>query len=308
MTTRLSVSVSSRVLLAIDLVLEFTQVGTKTRPIRWNVRFTTRSRKFLTTRMQSSLGDYQKTTSIHLTGTLHNINLHNNNLHNINLHNINLHNINLFAQLLCDRYVRAIWWPHHMDKLCNKTESFWTKSYTKHAPKCKHKMYILLVLLPTLLRGFVPTFHRALLTLVYGLRLLDGQVISALEARNRGVTLGSHVLKRSSIAHARTVLILGLVMIEGSFPISHLNPALHHLVHYADMVALVGCLRWYSMYSFERNNKKVKGLARNGNNALSGVANNIQLDIGTKFDSLMKGDICEQYSVCELVGRSHRFT
>ena len=96
-------------------------------------------------------------------------------------------------------------------------------------------------------------------------------------------------------------------MIEGSFPISFLNPALHHLVHYADMVARVGCLRWYSMYSFERNNKKVKGLARNGNNALSGVANNIALDIGTKFDSLVKGDICEQYSVCELVGRSHRF-
>ena len=297
MTTKLSVSVSSRVLLAIDMVVELSQLGKKTTPIRWNVRCTTRSRKFLMTRTQSSLGDYQKTTSIHLTGTLH----------NINLHNINLHNINLFAQLLCDRYVRAIWWPHYMDKLCNKKESFWTKSYTKHAPKCKHKMYILLVLLPTLLRGFVPAFHRALLTLVYALRLLDGQVISAAEARDRGVTLGSHVLKKSCIAHARTLLILGLVMIEGSFPISHLNPALHHLVHYADMVVLVGCLRWYSMYSFERNNKKVKGLARNGNHALSGVANNIQLDIGTKFDSLIKGDICEQYSVCELVGRSHRF-
>ena len=195
-----------------------------------------------------------------------------------------------------------------MDKLCDEKESFWTKSYTKFAPKCKHKMYILLVLLPTLLRGFVPAVHRALLTLVYGLRILDGQVFSAAEADDLGVTVGSHSVKKSLISFGRTLVILGLVLLEGSFPISHLNPALHHIVHYPDMVALIGILRWYSMYSFERNNKKVKGLARNGNNALSGVANNIQVDIATKFDSLAEGDVDDLIpSACELVGRSHRF-
>ena len=195
-----------------------------------------------------------------------------------------------------------------MDKLCDAKDSFWMKSYTKHASKCKHKDYIFLVLLPTLLHGFVPAVHRAILTLVFGLRLLDGQVVSAAEAVDIGVTLGSHVLKKTVVAHAKRLIILGLVMLEGSFPISHLNPCLHHLVHYADMVARIGCLRWYSMYSFERTNKKVKGLARNGNNALSGVANNIQLDIATKFSDVAAGDIdAKPPSICELVGRSHRF-
>ena len=194
-----------------------------------------------------------------------------------------------------------------MDKLCDGKHSFWKKSYTKHAPKCKHKSYIFLVLLPTLLHGFVPSVHRAILTLVYGLRLLDGQVVSVAEAGELGVTVGSHVLKKTVITHAGRLLILGLVMLEGSFPVAQLNPALHHLVHYPDMVLRLGCLRWYSMYSFERNNKKVKGLARNGHNALSGVANNIQLDIATKFSDIAEGGLDQQCSVCELVGRSHRF-
>ena len=202
--------------------------------------------------------------------------------------------------------------PHYMGLLCDKNDSFWTKSYTKYAPKCKEKSYIFLVLLPTLLYGFVPAVHRAILTLVYGLRLLDGQVFSIFEATKLGITFGSHALKKTVIADAKRLIILGLVMLEGSFPISHLNPALHHLVHYADMAALIGCLRWYAMYSFERNNKKVKGLARNGHHAMSGVANNIQVDIATKFDSLFqaaaKGDVPdEQCNVFEHVGRSHRF-
>lgn len=195
-----------------------------------------------------------------------------------------------------------------MDILHKDGFSFWKKSYTKCAPKCKDKMYIFLVLLPTLLHGFVPAVHRAICTLVYGLRLLDGHVYSANEASDLGVTFGAHVLKKTTVEHARPLVLLGLVLLEGSFPVSHLNPALHHLVHYPDMVARIGVLRWYSMYSFERNNKKVKALARNGKNALSCVANNIQVDIATKFESLAEGEVnVDQYAKCEFVGRSHQF-
>ena len=167
----------------------------------------------------------------------------------------------------------------------------------------------MLVLLPTVLSGFVPAVHRALLTLVYGLRLLDGQVVSFKEATRLGVEPGSHVLKKSSIEYAGALVILGLVMLEGSFPISHLNPALHHLAHYPRMVARVGCLRWFSMYSFERNNKKIKGLARNGRHVLSGVANNICLDVATRYTSVVTAtseddDVNTFY---EWVGRHHRY-
>ena len=208
---------------------------------------------------------------------------------------------------ILDQRVRDMMWPHYMDILLKKGVSFWRKSET--CPKCKDKSYIFLVLLPTLLRGFVPSVHRAILTLVYGLRLLDGQVVSAAEAEEIGVMAGSHVLKKTAIPHAGELVVLGLVLLEGSFPIAHLNPALHHLVHYPHMVTRVGCLRWFSMFSFERNNKKIKGLARNGHHALSGVANNIQLDIATRFDAVAKVTSHEEciVRIYETVGRAGHY-
>ena len=180
-----------------------------------------------------------------------------------------------------DARVRAIWWPHYMDKLCSQGFSFWKKP--DRCWKSAHKSYIFLVLLPTCLWGFVPAVHTALLVLVYALRRLDGQVVSVAEASRLGIEPGSHSLDKLDIKAAGDDLVRGLVLLEGCLPGSHLNPALHHLVHYSDMVANVGVLRWFSMFSFERNNKKVKGLARNGKDALACVANNIQIDIATRY-------------------------
>ena len=45
----------------------------------------------------------------------------------------------------------------------------------------------------------------------------------------------------------------------------------------------IGVLRWLSMHSFERHNKKIKGLVRSTKDPLCSLANNIQLDIATRY-------------------------
>ena len=206
-----------------------------------------------------------------------------------------------------DARVRSMWWPHCMDKVCSKGFSFWKK--TDRCWKSAHKSYIFLVLLPTCLRGFVPAVHKALLVLIYALRRLDGQVVSAAEASRLGIEPGSHCLDKMAIKEAGKALVLGLVLLEGCLPCSHLNPALHHLVHYSYMVTYVGALRWFSMFSFERNNKKVKNLARNGKDPLACVANNIQIDIATRYVDVAD---CthdqERPSVCKPQKRSRHYT
>jgi hypothetical protein len=71
--------------------------------------------------------------------------------------------------------VKNIWWPHYMDPVCFAGFSFIVKS--DRCWKCVHQSYIVLVLLPTLLKDFVPAVHRALLVFVYALRRLCGQVL-----------------------------------------------------------------------------------------------------------------------------------
>ena len=180
-----------------------------------------------------------------------------------------------------NKRICSMWWPHYMDKLCSDGYSFFIKS--NRAWKCRNVTYVFLVLLTTCLRGFVPAVHRALLVLVYALRRLDGQVVSKAEAESLGLAPGTRVLKRSTIQSINADLVRGLVMLEGSLPRSFINPAMHHFVHYGAQTRLVGCLRWFSMYAFERNNKKIKGLVKNGNRPLSCLGNNILMDISTRL-------------------------
>jgi len=79
-------------------------------------------------------------------------------------------------------------------------------------------------------------------------------------------------------------------MLEGSLPACHLNPLLHHLVHYASKTAQVGCLRWFAMWAFERFNKKVKNLVKNAATPLASIAQNILVDIAARYVALASAD------------------
>ena len=181
--------------------------------------------------------------------------------------------------------VRSMWWPHYVDQLVNKNnQTFWTHSDVMF--KSVHKYYILMVLLPTLLHGFVPAVHTAILMIVYALRRLNGQVVSQAEAVHLGVEPGSPVIKKTSIPHLREALIRGLVLLEGCLPVATINPNTHHLVHYAPQTQRVGILGWFAMWAFERHNKKIKSLVRNARHTLTSLAKSLRLDIATRFTCL----------------------
>ena len=206
-----------------------------------------------------------------------------------------------------DKRVRSMWWAHYVDLLCYKGHSFWTHS--DRMWKAKHKRFILMVILPTCLRGYVPEVHAAILTIVNSLRRLEGQVLCVNEATRLGVEVGSRVIDKGCIPSLSEELIRGLVMLEGSFPVAHLNPALHHLVHYGLQTERFGLLDWFAMFAFERNNKRIKGMVRNNRHVLSSLANNIQMDIATRFLSYSENEgagIGERPPTCTLSMRGSR--
>ena len=184
---------------------------------------------------------------------------------------------------LMDKRIKSMWWGHYTDKLCYNGHSFWTK--TDRMWKATHKSFCLLVLLPTCLRGFVKAAHLALLHIVDGLRRLDGQTVSVYEALSLGVEPGLVIDKRT-IHRDGMQLLVGLLLLEGSFPVSHLNPNAKHFVHYGQATARVGSLRWTSMPSFERCNKRLKGLVRSNQYPETSLANTLQMDIATRIDDL----------------------
>ena len=147
-----------------------------------------------------------------------------------------------------------------------------------------------MVLLPTLLHGFVPAVHTAILMIVDALRRLDGQVVSISEARHLRVEPGSRVLDKGSTPHLREALIRGFVLLEGSFPVATINPAVHHFAHYGGQTGFAGILRWFAMWGFERNNKRIKAMCRSFRYTLAGLAKCVQMDIATRINMIKQTD------------------
>ena len=83
-------------------------------------------------------------------------------------------------------------------------------------------------------------------------------------------------------------VIRGLVLLEGSFPVDHLHPGLKHLVHYGPQTDSRGALDWFAMWAFERNNKRVKSMVKHSVKPLSSLANEVELDIRTRLETLTK--------------------
>ena len=192
---------------------------------------------------------------------------------------------------LCDKRVQSMWSPAGVDKLSRDGHSFWT--FPDVMWKCKNKHNILLVLLPTCLRGLVPAAHQAILTICNALVHLRGAVLCALELISRGVRPGSKVIEKLKIQMWGKMLIRGLVLLEGSFPVAHLNPNLHHLVHYGQQTAKAGLLGWVAMWSFERVNKRVKTFVRSVGKPVSALAKALDLDMATRVAAIEKANFDE---------------
>lgn len=118
--------------------------------------------------------------------------------------------------------------------------------------KSRRKFRLLLFILVTQLRGMVAAVHRAILLLVWALRQLDGQVHSFERAKILGILPGSRSVAKDGLDAVHRILILGLVLLEGAFPPTQLNPGMKHFVHYPAFTKTHGILRILWMMAFER--------------------------------------------------------
>ena len=153
------------------------------------------------------------------------------------------------VEALNERMKRVLW-PHYVDCLSYRGFSVWKKF--SRIWKTRRKMMFFLYLLPTQLRGFVPTYYKAMCLFVFALRRLAGQVHSHQNASNMGILPGSRTVKKSELAEIHRDLLVSLCLFEGCIPLSYLHPAMHHFVHYVQYTSTHGLLRIYWMMCFER--------------------------------------------------------
>ena len=99
---------------------------------------------------------------------------------------------------------------------------------------------------------------------------------------------GSRVIDKRQVPFMGARVKKGLVLLEGSFPVNHLNPGLKHIVHYGRQTGKNGILDWFSMFCFERNNRRVKSMVHHTAVPLSSVANHVELDIKGRMKILAK--------------------
>ena len=125
-----------------------------------------------------------------------------------------------------DRRIRAMVYPHNTERVINKDGRSFLR-LTEASNKHSKKILALLVILPTVLRGFIQALRRGLRLFVLGLRMLEGQVHSFNECRRLGVEPGSRCLDNSKIPTIKKLILIGLAIIEGSVPPSTLIPYLH---------------------------------------------------------------------------------
>ena len=63
---------------------------------------------------------------------------------------------------------------------------------------------------------------------------------------------GSRAIDKRNFKDIENDLLLGLSLLEGSFPPAQLNPALKHFAHYVEFTMSHGPLRTFWMMCFER--------------------------------------------------------
>ena len=207
---------------------------------------------------------------------------------------------------------------------------------------------LLLFILTTQLRDKLPSVRVALNKIVWALRRLDGQVYCYHDAKNKlGILPGSRVIDPKIIVSAHCDLIIGLCLLEGCLPIEHLNPALHHLVHFAQYTKTHGCLRalwmmyfersvscsviwWWSGFQFTltllfqilyvfisvhvvcRYNKHIKNLVRDPSHPEAHLANSVVSDVSSRYMNLVMGSEYDMYSdphhLCVLSSLDRKFS
>ena len=180
-------------------------------------------------------------------------------------------------------------WPHYIEPLYYRGASFWKKP--SRMWKSRRKYRLLLFVLPVLLRDQLPRVRKAIVLLASALRRLDGQAYSYERAKSLGILPGSRAINREELDSIHRDLVISLVLIEGCFPVGHLIPSTHHVVHYAEYTKTHGILRSYWMMAFERYNKYIKNLVQDMYQAEVHLSGKVTVDSACYYDRLAKNQV-----------------
>lgn len=113
-----------------------------------------------------------------------------------------------------DGRIQSIIYPHGPEG-CSKDGISFIKNMNR-TRRISQKLLAFLVILPTVLRDYVPEFRQGLRKLVQGLKMLEGRCVNAKEAMDLGVPKGSMPVLKEDIEKAKILIIEGLSMLEGT--------------------------------------------------------------------------------------------
>ena len=212
-------------------------------------------------------------------------------------------------RLFLDQRMLNTVWPHYLDRVAYRGNSFWTKP--NRLWKTRRKILLLYYILPTQIRDQVPKLREAVFSFVWAMRRLEGQVHSCQHARSLGILPGSRTVRRSDLKRIHNDLVRSLCLFEGCIPTDYLNPALHHFVHYGQYTMSHGPLYQYWMMIFERCvkllpfvfllcqhhvphvcrfNKHIKNLCRHNDSPEENLSNTVRHDVSARFVTLLESE------------------
>ena len=151
------------------------------------------------------------------------------------------------AKKIVDKRVVGLVYPHYTPICHIENQSF---IYRAGVWRTASKLIAFLVILVTVLRGFVPKLRYALRSLIWGLRLLEGRSLSANEADALRLDRGFKAMHKSDTVKGKKLMLEGLSMLEGCVAVCLIVPAIHSLCHYPGGALLWGLLRLLWMIFF----------------------------------------------------------
>ena len=98
----------------------------------------------------------------------------------------------------------ALVYPHYTEVVSLQDKSYWSKSSAIW--KMSQKRLVMLVLMPTTLRGMVSRIHEAVCRMAEGMRLIDGQALSLNRSRRLCIAPGMLAGIQTHTTHARTCM------------------------------------------------------------------------------------------------------
>ena len=134
-----------------------------------------------------------------------------------------------------DARIQRIVYPHGPTG-CSKDGAGFIKNFNR-VRRISQKLLAFLVILPTVLRDYVPEVRDGLRKLILGLRILEGRCVNAKEVMELKVPKCSRPLLAADIDKVETLIIEGLSMLEGTtttHSFSHSIDTTHSFSHSID--------------------------------------------------------------------------